>query len=174
MPVASRMLAWTIVVGLTCGGGVADARSRKAASIADTVRSWGLLGTWATDCGRPAALDNSYLSFHAGTHGSVLHRRDYGHGRDVYQVQRAIITGDGLIDVVVDFKTLGGARRWTLAKGADGRIRAMANSKVDGSGASIRDGRFVDSGAEAPWQTRCYDEVVSTGSPGMRGAAGQA
>ncbi len=166
MPVASRMLARIVAVAVlaTCAREAANAQSRQDTSIAHAMRSWGLLGTWATDCSQPASLANSYLSFHVGDRGSVLHRRDFGDGREVYEVQAATITRDGLIEVIVDFKALGGRRRWALAKGADGRIRAMANSKADGTDPSIRDGRFVGSGIQASWQTRCPDEMMS-GSP---------
>ena len=39
--------------------------------------------------------------------------------------------------------------------GPDGRIRAMANSKIDGTDQSIKGGTFTANNNATPWQVRC-------------------
>ena len=39
--------------------------------------------------------------------------------------------------------------------GVDGRIRTIANSKVDGTEQTIKDGKFTANGGDTPWQSRC-------------------
>jgi hypothetical protein len=127
----------------------------SAQSVAETLGRWGLLGTWATDCGRPPSDRNTYLSYVAVGDGRVRHERNFGKGRDARDVRSAAIRPGGPIEIVADFGSLGGMRKWVMVKGVDGRIRTMANSKVDGTNASIMTGRFVGSGADAPWLSKC-------------------
>jgi hypothetical protein len=38
---------------------------------------------------------------------------------------------------------------------SDGRIRALANSRTDGTEETIKDGKFTANGGVTPWQTLC-------------------
>jgi hypothetical protein len=152
MPISSRTLAGLVAVLLLAFG----THGARAETVAETLAKWGLLGTWAADCSRPATKDNSRLSYVARAGGRVIQQRDFGSGRDFREIRAAGLKPGGLIEVVADFGSLGGVRKWTIIKGADGRIRTLANSRVDGSDATITGGRFVvGSGAETVWQTRC-------------------
>ena len=53
------------------------------------------------------------------------------------------------------FPGLNQTRKYMLMMGPDGRTRAMANSKADGSEPTIKDGKFTHNGSETPWQVRC-------------------
>ena len=55
----------------------------------------------------------------------------------------------------VNFPQLNQTRKYTLIMGPDGRTRAMANSKVDGTEQTIKDGKFTANGNDTPWQIRC-------------------
>jgi len=134
---------------------LAGAGDGLAQSPGDTLTRWGLIGTWALDCGQPASGSNGYLSYVRHPGGRVTHERDFGDRRDSNEVQRAQTGRGGALELVVHFAGLGHSRRYTLVMGLDGRIKAIANSRVDGSEVTIRDGRFTANGQEAPWQVRC-------------------
>jgi len=152
MPISPRTLAGVFVILLIAFG----ADGAAAETVAETLARWGLIGTWATDCSRPPSQANYRLSYVARPGGRVFHERDFGSSRDSRELRAAALKPGGLIEVVADFGALGGVRRWTMMKGADGRIRTVANSKLDGTDATIRNGRFViGSGAETVWQMRC-------------------
>lgn len=152
MPISSRALAGVVVIILLAAF---DADAARAQTVAETLGRWGLLGTWATDCSRPPGRGNGYLSYVARGAGRVLYVRNFGNQRDAREIRAAAVRPGGLIEVVADFGAVGGVRKWTIAKGADGRIRTVANSKVDGTNASVRNGRLVGSGAETVWQSKC-------------------
>jgi hypothetical protein len=152
MPTLLRTLAGLAAILLVAFG----ADGVRAQTVFETVARWGLIGTWATDCTRPASQANYRLTYVARAGGRVFHERDFGDRRDSREIRAATLRSGGLIEVVADFGSLGGMRKWTIMKGADGRIRTVANSRIDGTDATIRDGRFVvGSGADTVWQARC-------------------
>lgn len=126
-----------------------------AQTVAQTIERWGLAGTWSLDCSQPASRQNYYLSYVATADGRASHDRDFGDGKDSHAIQRATILPDGMIELTVHFKSFGETRKWRLVKSPDRRIKTMVNSNVDGGDFTIKDGKFVPSGAEVRWQTRC-------------------
>ena len=144
-----RALALLIVVLL------GSASSAMAQKPADTLRRWGLLGTWALDCSKPASGSNGYLSYVADPEGKVLHNRDFGDRRDVNAVEQARTGRGGMLELTVNFPGMSQTRKYTMMMGVDGRIRATTNSKADGTEPSIKDGKFTSNGNDTPWQARC-------------------
>jgi hypothetical protein len=155
MLAASRLLVCALAVLLLS----LAADAAKVQSIADTMAKWGALGTWATNCRQPPSMGNAYLRF-VRSGDRVSHERVYPGGRDVQNVESATASRDGALELVATFTTVRQTRKWTLIKGPDGRIRTVANSRIDGTDYSVRDGRFVHSGAETPWLTRCDGQVL--------------
>jgi hypothetical protein len=127
----------------------------EAQSVAETLSRWGLLGTWALDCSKPASASNGYLSYAIRRAGQVLHERDFGDRQDVNEVQQAGMGLGGALELVVNFPGLSQTRRFTLVMGVDGRIRTITNSKADGTEPTIKDAKFTTTGADSPWQVRC-------------------
>lgn len=118
---------------------------------------WGLLGTWALDCHKPVSNSNGYLGYVARSGGRVSHERDFGGGRrDSNRVQRATVGLGGRLELVVHFPRLKQTRKYTMMMGADRRIRALSNSRIDGTQVTIRNGKFTHNGHTTPWQTRCH------------------
>ena len=135
---------------------LAWAPGAAAQSVANTLERWGLIGTWSLDCRQPISDRNGSLSYVVRGGGRVTHERDFGGGRrDVNEVQRAGIGVGGTLDLVVHFPRLKQTRRYTMLMGADRRIRAMFNSRVDGTQVTIRNGKFTHNNGITPWQTRC-------------------
>ena len=125
-----------------------------AQSVADTIGAWGLLGTWALDCTRPASQSGSLLTY-AIRQGEAVHLRDFGDTQDENEILSAKRAADGSIELRVRFPHIDQTRDFALMKGPDGRIRSKFNRGPDGS-YTIRDGAFVANGARTPWQSRCY------------------
>jgi hypothetical protein len=155
MPAASRIVVCAVAVLLAA----LAADAAKVNTIADTMERWGALGTWASDCRRAPERDNSHLRF-VRSGDRVVHERLFPGGRDAQEVQGAAVRADGMLDVVATFAAIGQTRKWTIARGPDGRIRTLINSRVDGTDYTVRDGRFVHNGAETPWLTRCGAETI--------------
>ena len=150
MRVPARMLA-CIVASLVAG---VHAPAATGQTVAATMERWGLLGTWAINCTRPPSMVNGYISYVRSWDGKILHVQGLDHWSS-REIIAASVTPDGLIELVADFGEAVGVWRWRLVKGADGRVRAMASSKIDGTGVTTRDGRSVHSGRETPWVSRC-------------------
>ena len=150
MRISARMLA-CIVAGLVAA---VHAPAATGQTVAATVEQWGLLGTWAFNCTRPPAMVNGYISYVRSSDGKILHVQGLDH-HSSREIIAASITPDGLIEVVADFGKAVGVWRWRLVKGADGRVRTMASSKIDGTVVTVRDGRLVHSGQESRWVSRC-------------------
>jgi hypothetical protein len=140
---------------LVLAASAALATGAAAQTVADTLQRWGLIGTWSLDCSKPASSGNGYLSYVARAGGKVAHERNFGDRSDSNDVQRASTGVGGMLDLVVHFPGLNQTRKYTMLMGPDRRIRAMNNSRIDGTDQSITDGKFIHNGALTPWQTRC-------------------
>jgi hypothetical protein len=128
-------------------------------SPSDVMRSFGMLGTWATDCSRPSGDDNFYTVYAAMPDGNV--RRTYYNTPDrakaynEYLITRAIrLPADQLsyrqegsvdhdkIDVI-------------LLK--DGNQYKIWSSVRENGEVLVENGKYPKSGADSPWQARCRD-----------------
>lgn len=139
-----------IMVGLVALPDVAAAQN-----LAEAASKWGLIGTWALDCGKPAGGSNGHLTFAIRRAGQVSYERDFGDRQDVNEVREVRTGAGGALEVVVHYPKLEQTRRLTFIMGTDGRTRTMANSNVDGTQLSIKDGKFTQGGSDTPWQVRC-------------------
>jgi hypothetical protein len=119
---------------------------------------WGLIGAWSSDCARPASGDHYYSVYEVRPDGAAFLRRENGGApMPLNPIPRATILGDGSLLIVLDLVDMGPSRHTReliFAKGADGRVRAMSNRRLDGD-YSVRDGKLVSNGADMPWQSRC-------------------
>jgi hypothetical protein len=159
--IASAASAFAQTTQQDCGIGLCTQPPATPASppqsTADIVSGWGLLGTWALNCGQSPSRQNGYLSYVIKPGGRVSHEREFGDHRDANEVLKATVHADGSLELTVHFQTLTPqqTRRWSFEKGLDGRIRAVSNHRVDTNEYSIRDAKFTSNGASVPWQIRC-------------------
>lgn len=149
------MFASVRMLGLLFAACIALAHGAAAQSVADAATRWGLIGTWALDCSKPASGANGYLTYVVRGAGKVAHERDFGDRRDTNDVQQARTGVGGTLDLVVHFPGLNQTRKFTMMMASDRRIRALANSRIDGTEQTIKDGKFTANGGITPWQTRC-------------------
>ncbi|MCK1361953.1 hypothetical protein [Bradyrhizobium sp. 199] len=126
-----------------------------AATLAAKVEQWGLLGSWAVDCAvRPDRDKGALLTYEVRKDGRVMYRRNFGEVSDENEVVSATVNAEGLLNVMVYFPSLHQAREFGLLLAKDGSLRAIYNRSERGE-YTIRDGKYVATGAPTPVQQRC-------------------
>jgi hypothetical protein len=134
----------------------------KAQSVADTIRQFDLLGTWAADCNQPASSDNYFMEYKATGAGEVL--RTYydqpGHVYNKYKIVSATRQGPGTLSYEQVWDSDGkpaniAADRMTVViKMSDGKFQVVSSQGSDGS-YFVKNRKFTSSGNESPEQLRC-------------------
>ena len=133
-----------------------------AQSVADTIGQFGLIGTWAADCSKPASSDN-YLMVYAASGGGEVSRTYYdqpGHIYNRYKIVSATRQGSGTLtyEQVWDFDgnpaNIAADRMTVVLKMSDGKFQVVSSQGSDGS-YFVKDRKFTASGNESPWQVRC-------------------
>lgn len=131
------------------------APAARAETLATTVEQWGLLGSWAVSCAaRPDRDTGALLTYEIRKDGRVMYRRNFGDTSDESEVVSATVNAEGLLNIMVYFPSLRQAREFGLLMSSDGRLRAIYNRSERGE-YTIRDGRYVATGAPTPPQQRC-------------------
>jgi hypothetical protein len=134
---------------------VALASLARAEQLAATVERWGLLGSWSVDCALPPDRDKgAVLTYEISKDGRVMYRRNFGDARDESEVVSATINAEGLLNLMVFFPSLHQTREFGLLLANDGSLRAIYNRSERGE-YTIRDGKYVKTGAKTPAQQRC-------------------
>jgi len=134
---------------------VAFTPAAGAESLAATVEQWGLLGSWAVECaGRPDREKGALLTYEIRKDGRVMYRRNFGEAKDENEVVSAMVNADGLLNVMVYFPLLQQTREFGLLLSKQGSLRAIYNRSERGE-YTIRDGKYVATGAPTPAQQRC-------------------
>ncbi|QQO20711.1 hypothetical protein JJB98_12745 [Bradyrhizobium diazoefficiens] len=127
----------------------------NAETLAATVEQWGLLGSWAVDCAaRPNRDKGALLTYEIRKDGRVMYLRNFGEARDENEVVSATVNAEGLLNVMVYFPSLHQTREFGLLLAKDGSLRAIYNRSERGE-YTIRDGKYVATGAPTPAQQRC-------------------
>lgn len=146
-----RLNRWIAAVVLW----VAFTSMAGAETLAATVEQWGLLGSWAVDCAaRPDRDKGALLTYEIRKDGRVMYRRNFGEAKDENEVVSATVNAEGLLDVMVFFPALHQTREFGLLLQKDGSLRAIYNRSERGE-YTIRDGKYVATGAPTPVQQRC-------------------
>ena len=134
---------------------VAFAPLARAETLAATVEQWGLLGSWAVDCSlRPDRDKGALLTYEISKDGRVVYRRNFGEAKDESEVVSASVNAEGLLNLMVFFPSLHQTREFGLLLSKDGGLRAIYNRSERGEH-TIRDGKYVKTGAPTPQQQRC-------------------
>jgi hypothetical protein len=133
----------------------------RAQSTADVIAQFGLMGTWASDCGQPAS-DHNYLTVYAAN-GSVVSRTYYdkpSHVYNNYKIINASLVRPDLLSYtqIWDFDgkpaNIAGDRVNILLNMQGGKFQIVSSQGSDGS-YFVADRKFPGSGAESPWQFKC-------------------
>lgn len=133
-PASLTLLALLTLVGMAPAG---------AASDADTIRQFGMLGRQAVNCAEPASRSNPYLIFAVSPQGNVTRTLQMEPSLDGTFAMRnlRLLTPDRL-----QYEETGRQAEFiiTVAK-IDGKFRSWHSIRADGK-VMIRDGAFPDSG----------------------------
>mgnify|MGYP001569061453 CR=1 FL=1 len=132
----------------------------SAETVAQTLRQFGLLGTWADDCSRSAANNNFHTVYKALPSGNV-ERTYYNAPGKIYnqyvlsRVNR--VSADQLF-----YSQTGSAGRIDVVLIVTGDRYHVLSSQNQNGKVYVRDGKFTEhagdgksAGKESPWQTKC-------------------
>lgn len=134
---------------------IAFASLAHAETLAATVERWGLLGSWSVDCTLPPDRhEGTVLTYKISKDGRVIYRRNFGDARDENEVVSATVDAEGLLNVMVFFPSLHQTREFGLMLSNEGNLHAIYNRSERGE-YTIRDGKYVKTGAPTPAQQRC-------------------
>jgi hypothetical protein len=129
-----------------------------AGSAEDLFREFGLFGTFAADCGRPAAPANPFVTVSAPGGGVVLESNDLGSG---YATNRySVLSGRRLsaerLEVTVLFRPgAEGEERQTLIFEVRNNTRRTIFNKVEDGDVRVRNGVVLSRGVKTPLLKRC-------------------
>jgi hypothetical protein len=118
----------------------------------DVAEQWGLVGDWAVDCQRAAAMENPHYSY-VRQGDTLTVQRDTGDFKDENKVTSAAITGDGGIELITDFKSVSHVLTTRYVKENANQFRAMSN-KDEKNFYYALDGK-LRSGVPTPVMSRC-------------------
>jgi hypothetical protein len=134
--------------------------SAGAATVAETLGKWGLIGQWSRDCSLPPDRNKgTVLSYETTPDGGVVHRRNFGDERDESEVLSANVSKNGVLNLKLYLPSVKQTREFGLTMQKDGSIRAIYN-RDEKHQYSIRDGRFVANGKPTPLQHKCTQPSI--------------
>jgi hypothetical protein len=136
----------------------------NAASVDELFEQFGLFGTWAADCNRPATPSNPRVSITAPSAGLVLEDHNLGPDFSVnrYSVLSAERVSASSISVEVIFQpgTQVEERQKLVFSVHDNTRRTMFN-EGDGGTVRVKDGIAIARGSRTPLLRKCNEEGVS-------------
>jgi hypothetical protein len=139
-------------------GTPASSAAVPESAVGDLYRAFGLLGTFAADCGRPATPDNPYVSVTAPSAGLVLENNDVGPGyaTNRYSVLAARRLSADRLEVTVLFRPgAEGEERQTLVFEARNGTRRTIFNRVEGGAIRVRHGIVLAHGIKTPLLKKC-------------------
>ena len=154
-----RLLAISAVVACFVGP-----PSANATSVDEMFQQFGLFGTWASDCGRPATPSNPRVSITTPSTGLVLEDHNLGPDFSVnrYSVLSAERVSASSISVQVIFQpgTEAEERQKLVFSVRDNTRRTMFN-EGDGGTVRVKDGIALARGSRTPLLRKCEEGAVS-------------
>jgi hypothetical protein len=144
-----RLFTLAALAAATCG-------AVHAQSADQIVSEFGLFGTWATDCSRPATPLNIHTVYSLSG-GTVRLRYRFG---PVEKADSTITRAERISSdqILYEEEPMDGGRgrvEVVLAM-AGGRIQVWRSRRPNGQ-LLVQDGRFTSNGAESPRQDKCRD-----------------
>jgi hypothetical protein len=132
-----------------------SAAPAQAATDAQIARQFGLIGVWATDCSRPASIQDTYETISVAADGSVDAVIDMEvTGVDGLSHLHALqLVDGGMLQVTWHSTVTGSTLTITVAK-VGNRQHSWRSVQSDGK-VLIDKGMFVASKRSAPWLEKC-------------------
>ena len=141
-------------LGAAAAATVVSLCSAQAATVSETLRDFGLLGSWATQCNAAATIDNNHRTYSVVSEDIVQEYNDLGPD---YEPNIATITAAGRVapnQLQINSTLQSGAVRTLLIVMRGNTIRTMSNVRSDGA-VLVKDGIVQSNGNATPALTRC-------------------
>lgn len=126
--------------------------------VVDLFHAFGLFGTFAPDCGKPAAPSNPYVNVSEQVGGLVIEAHNVGaaYASNLYSVRTARRLGDDRLEVKVVFVPGTQAEEFQTLEllVGKGTRRTMFN-RVDDGAVRVRRGVAVANGSKTPLLKKC-------------------
>jgi hypothetical protein len=138
--------------------------SANAASAEELFQQFGLFGTWAADCGRPATPSNPRVSITTPSAGLVLEDHNLGPDFSVnrYSVLSAEKVSASSISVEVIFQPgTEVEERQTLVFSVHDNTRRTIFNQADGGTVRVKDGIVLARRSKTPLLRKCEEDGVS-------------
>jgi len=138
--------------------------SANAESVDQLFQQFGLFGTWATDCGRPATPSNPHVSITTPSAGLVL--EDHNLGPDFSVNRYSVLSAEKLsassisVEVIFQPGTEVEERQKLVFSVHDNTRRTMFN-QADGGTVRVKDGIALARGSKTPLLRKCEEGGVS-------------
>lgn len=127
-------------------------------TTADLFREFGLFGTWAVDCSRPASPQNPYVSDILEDDGAVVEQHHLGPAYAVNHYRVLSAKGLSTTEVALEVMFQPGsetAQQQTLVmRVSNGRRRTLFN-QPEGGAVRVKDGIVLSVGVKTPTLTKC-------------------
>ena len=138
--------------------------SAAAASVEELFQQFGLFGTWAADCSKPATPANPRVSITTPSAGLVL--EDHNLGPDFAVNRYSIVSAERLsgtsvsVNVIFQPGTQVEERQKLVFSVQENTRRTMFN-QPDGGAVRVKDGIALARGTKTPLLRRCDEGGVS-------------
>ena len=140
------------------------ANDAKAASVEDLFQQFGLFGTWATECNKPATPGNPRVSITAPSAGLVL--EDHNLGADFAINRYSVLSAEAVsatslsIEVIFQPGTEVEERQRLVFSVHDNTRRTIFN-QTDGGSVRVKDGVALARGSKTPLLRKCEQSDAS-------------
>ena len=147
-----RLAAAMPLAVLACAG------AARAQSVARTAQEFGLTGTWAIDCGKPASRDNIQVTYAREGNELILARDGGGDARDSLLIRSARLLAPDLIETVernrdMPLKDAEATEMTVVLRKTGGKIRIW---KTTAAGMTLVDeGKVVGTGTTGLAMAKC-------------------
>jgi hypothetical protein len=136
----------------------------NAASVDELFQQFGLFGTWAADCSRPATPSNPHVSITTPSAGLVL--EDHNLGPDFSVNRYSVLSAEKLsasgisVEVIFQPGTEVEERQTLVFSVHDNTRRTMFN-QANGGTVRVKDGIALARGSKTPLLRKCEEGGVS-------------
>ena len=154
-----RLVAISVVVAT-----LVVSQGAKAGSIDELFQEFGLFGTWAADCSRPATPSNPRVSITTPSAGLVL--EDHNLGPDFSVNRYSVLSAERvspssiLVEVIFQPGTEVEERQKLVFSVRDNTRRTMFN-QTEGGAIRVKDGIALARGSKTPLLRKCEEGGVS-------------
>jgi len=138
--------------------------SANAASVEELFQQFGLFGTWAADCSKPATPGNPRVSITTPSAGLVL--EDHNLGPDFAVNRYSVLSAEQVsassisVDVIFQPGTEVEERQKLIFSLRDNTRRTMFN-QPEGGAVRVKDGIALARGSKTPLLRKCEEGGVS-------------